>query len=350
MTPGASAPHLARARIALAPFLRAPTLDSFQALRAGGLPSRRNYAPISCIRMSRRRWMLAFLACVPIVGVACSLFVDLDSLGAVGCGPGSVCRSAIPTGWEGPVTLVVGGADAGCDTPFAIGTLGSLQSDLDAGTATCSCKCEPRTGACTWPGSGFSGAGCTGTAYENTFTSSCGPIQGSGTGWFRILDAGSRSDAGCSAVSAITRPSVGVTESHLCLGSFVPGSCAASNLCVPRAPAHCIARAGDQSCPSPYDAKRLLHRSFEDRRGCSACGCEAKCDPSPDIVISSAPCGADGGGGDAETRIPTTGTCVTVPLTSGYTLSLTPSSTVVTQPTLDGSVVGTDPVTVCCEP
>lgn len=307
--------------------------------------------------MNGRRRLLGIvlvLALPAVAVVACSLAVDLDPL-SNGCGSDGTCRPGVPPGWEGPAVLAGGAIDAGCIAPFANTTLGTLLVDPDAGPASCRCDCALAPGSCVWSATAFQGPGCTGGSLSNVpFASGCVAPAATGSGVFSVrFEAGAAtSDAGCIGTAVPTRPPLAPEAMHLCTGTFLHSSCSSDELCLPRGAIPCVARTGDQACPSSYPAKRLLSRRLDDGRGCSACSCAfdaSACAPLPSVIVSSSPCGAVDGG---LLLVPTSG-CTSASITVGPDSSFTiiPSAnacSVKTAPAPTGAVVPADLVTVCC--
>jgi hypothetical protein len=207
--------------------------------------------------------------------------------GAAGTGSGcpsasSRCIQAAPTGWRGPM-LVTANAVSSCPSGFPTKSA-TLFSGLAAGSASCACNC------------GAPQVSCAGTAsttfYQGTGTGCSISVAGQPTteGVCRqesnpiAITFTSQPTANCNA--AVVQPSFPLPSwsqsLNACSGAQPQGTCSASGeVCVaspsaPFAAKYCIARPGDESCPSAYPVRSPLFAGYADTRACpSACSCTA---------------------------------------------------------------------------
>ncbi|MCA9591953.1 MAG: hypothetical protein KC776_01540 [Myxococcales bacterium] len=274
---------------------------------------------------------------------------------------GKQCLPGAPQGWLGPVALnVATGAPAACAGDYPTSALATdvVHGDLDAGTSSCSCACDPPTGAtcssasvggygngvCTTPVTGqiwtvkdgecFSlPAICVSTNVRATSTLSAGP---------------------CTPKPAHTLPTPSwATEARACQTSSTAGLCGSGETCLPSKPSGssmCIYVLGDTACPTTgYSEKHLFYTGVSDSRECSACSCGtpkggcsagtlsfynngAGCMGVPSSTTSMASCGSHG-------------FCSMKYAAAKPSVSCTPSAS-----TLSGSVSATGAQTFCCMP
>jgi hypothetical protein len=176
----------------------------------------------------------------------------------------------------------------------------------------------------------------------------CTALVGKGTGGLLFLDAGP-GEGGCVGTLTESRPPPSTRAHHLCGGAFLATNCASDELCVPRsAPTICVSRTGDNPCPAAYPRKKLEFGSLAEGRGCAPCTCTPapkECSGPPRVTTRS---GCDAGGAAS---LKTSGTCVGGALLGTLDLELPDGACTLTKDTAPtGTVVGADPVTVCCTP
>jgi hypothetical protein len=245
---------------------------------------------------------------------------------------------------EGPT----GGAGNPCDRA---GTeLFESFTDLQGPDAACSCACEAaedlecgatvvtfHSGSCITVGSTeMIGPNCVSVYHPMGTTVDAEPVP--------------VADGSCAPVPNVQIPAAGfATRVRGCALDDTAG-CAAGDTCAPDLGA-CIAQEGDVPCPigTGYSERRVLHRDLDDSRGCETCSCGAPTGTCVGAVLSFST--AAGCSGMSAGTIPTTATCDTLvdDAVSARIIGGTPMGScepAAVAPT--GTVVGTQPVTVCC--
>jgi hypothetical protein len=144
-------------------------------------------------------------------------------------------------------------------------------------------------------------------------------------------------------------------ESIRICGAPSPASgCEDGQMCVPQpaspAAGPCIFKDGDEACPAEFPNKSLYHSSYSDTRACSACSCTATAGGCASIVTAFQAGQCDGTSIDQGISsasnlfcIPSNWTGLKLKSTTFY-----PGTCEKTGGQLTGTVVPTDPVTVCC--
>jgi hypothetical protein len=290
---------------------------------------------------------------------------EMDAGGATDAGTdaGPMCSGAcvpeVPSGWSGPVALYTGapgGAAPACAAPYPTNA-GEYFGDLDVGSLSCSCACDPATGiSCTGNvglcyGSGvtFCVTACFSPITGPAAGAACTSVSPSGT-HAQIIPPAPAAHGSCAPRDAHTRvaPAWG-TEAKACGGATTsPAGCGAGETCAPTAGAAfadvCILTSGDVACPaSGYTEKQLFYESFTDSRTCSACSCGAAtstCGGHVDFVNTACSilhgrvtgCGEHGSGSRASYTPAPSGTCP-------------PSSSA-----MAGTVTRNGAITYCCLP
>lgn len=232
----------------------------------------------------------------------CSNGVDDDGNGLVDCadpgcaGAGYACVSAVPLGWSGPLALHEGAENT---TPVCAGPY--PQASFQGGSApkgalaTCdACTCAMPSGACSDVDLHlYGGSSCSWSMGKITLSpGACSPLMQSVKGANASPSTPPASPCspggGAAHAPAIAWSSVAVA----CGGATLGAGCSTGQVCAPRAlapfsAARCIARAGDQSCPTPYPQKHALVEVV-DQRGCSPCACDPlACDTKTQLFTDS---------------------------------------------------------------
>jgi hypothetical protein len=217
------------------------------------------------------------------------------------CASPNACAPQLPdSGWSGPYVI-----SETSGTPSALPVCGSSYpkeaytglASLDAGPASCTCRCEAAEGgACLPP---------TVTLYRNptcmdsnlcatvdASLGACVTFDPSCSGAHMTLTE-SRAVAGsCSVVASTALPDAAWgAAARLCApDETATGTCANAGVCMPPVPGlpfqavYCIASPSlnpVQCPPGPYSHQRVYYMGLGDTRGCTACAC------SPPSVVCS---------------------------------------------------------------
>jgi hypothetical protein len=277
---------------------------------------------------------------------------------------GRRCVPAAPAGgWTGPLFVYDGPASGAptCPSVMALPKLDAFSGSPSGGAHTCSgCSCGAVVGVTCeatlieyWEGS------CTVTQHRSVLTTACTVINSQSD----RLQTETRAVGGSCAPSGGTIAKGPIEWPAVVLACGAPelltAGCAVDEVCAPepRAPfagSVCIARPGDQACPSPWSTKKLHYGSASDTRSCSMCSCDA-----PLGVVCSGTFAHDNGNGGCDgtqvTNYPLpTSSCINTDTSAGArVISLTASGGACNAPaqsTPTGGITGADPVTVCCLP
>ena len=230
------------------------------------------------------------------VGVEnCTNGIDDDFDSAVDCADpdcaahGYQCAPTVPEGWQGPYVLYTGtDAAPNCPAEFPdrIAEGGVTATAPAASCPSCSCG-SPQDAVCVAKFTKYytAGWGCSGGSvkYVNkVLGASCTELASLPSDWpHRTRFSGHSVQATC-APKTSGNASVGKVQwapnRALCGGASVGAGCGTKSACVPPAPAPysakvCVARDGDQACPSPFLLAFQLYTGVDDTRGCTACGC-----------------------------------------------------------------------------
>jgi hypothetical protein len=251
------------------------------------------------------------------------------------------CVEEAPSGWVGPFALYAGpGAAPPCANAYP-DAVGDYHGELDEGTPTCDCACDPATGiSCTgsaqicYPGSGVQACItiCQGTK-TNLPPNQCVSVPTSASTNISISEPTPTQIGSCTpnATKSIPTPTWGV-NARACGGAAMPPTgCASGEVCAPIAAAPydtlCVVASGDVDCPDAFYAKKnTFYDSFTDTRDCSACTCgtaSSKCGGKVsfthpgcgggsllDEQKNAGYCGSYGTGFDSATYYPSpSGTC-----------------------------------------
>ncbi len=216
------------------------------------------------------------------------------------CDPSeSICLSAIPEEWSGP--LVQATVLAGEEVPACAGAydqpLGDFFSDIQT-SGSCDCECGTASGLdCTdatiqaWDGSDGScemnvcevvNGGCVGDSMQipplaNATT--CSPLPSSFRNADRIRAASFGNLTGGSCAPATTNDSLDAAfaSQHLFCEAEQSATCGAEESCAPllEEPGQlCIAQVGEYECPSgDFTEREIVFSGIDDQRSCGAASC-----------------------------------------------------------------------------
>jgi hypothetical protein len=283
---------------------------------------------------------------------------------------GGVCTDAVPAGWSGPVTLF---EQSGTPAPTAPSCPSSFptdaydgNADLTAPAPTCSCACNPGTGAQCGSSSVefYSDSLCLIACLAGSYalppalcvTTGCSSNPGS-----YVLAAPSVSFAGSCTPQPTSSipPSTWGTTARACGTTPTTGGCSGGALCVASPPAPfgkvCVSQPGMAACPAgAYSVAHVFYGGVSDSRSCSGCSCGTPTGTSctgAQVDAFSMNTGACGG---TETPL-AFGSCATVGVpilgeqeTTAPTADNGTCSPSGGQPS--GSGVPATPTTLCCTP
>jgi hypothetical protein len=282
------------------------------------------------------------------------------------CGDRS-CERAAANGFDGPIELRSSDSDTpSCDDAFATKSFEAGESPSAAAASCTACSCSPATATCAAFVDFSTGAeaGCGGTTCTTSVNQSCTEIMppcltGVGSAYLGTkLPSGT---SGCTpSAQAPTKPSVTWAKRVVgcSAGDGVRGGCKSGEQCLPKRTssddfdvALCVWREGDHGCPGQtYTNKRVYYRDVEDTRSCTACACTGpNCSYSWSVFSA-----ADTACASPILKLTSADQCVGVnpamdKLRVGATIdgdgSCTPSGG-----TSQGTVTGSDAITVCCVP
>ncbi len=294
----------------------------------------------------------------------CSNGLDDDFDGAVDCADtdcaahGYQCAPAVPAGWQGPHVFYTGADTApSCPANFPkrIAEGGVTPSASPASCPSCSCG-SPQDAVCVAKFTKYYTAGwnCSGGSvkYVNkVLDGTCAALASPPSDWpHRVRFSGLSVQASCApkTTGKTTLPKVQWAPNRaLCGGASVGGGCGLKSTCVPPAPAPysakvCVARAGDQTCPSPYLLSFQIYTDVDDTRGCTACSCSVGGSCTANVSMdNSSKCSSP--------DPVTTSTCHDGLWATSSTPTFTKSPSCDPQPSLPtGKVTRKDRTTVCC--
>ena len=283
---------------------------------------------------------------------------ESESGNAPACPDDQVCAAPVPVGWQGPVALFEGAADAPA-CPDAMPSQALVAFDgLNVPGVTCGCDCgEAYDTDC---GSAIMAARAPNNCADEDFfpdyvsfsPGSCVSITSYGAGsWtydpanFPLASVGTGT---CDPQSQVQVPDTTWTSGFRGCGLAAPAdTCEDDGTCQPDVGPVCIFQAGDHPCPSDaYGERTLVFESVDDARGCSACTCgtpTGTCNGS--IQFSSNGCGATS---IFEGSIPAD-SCAPHPggTHAGYLLQ-PDASCLPSGGSPQGTAEPADPITVCC--
>jgi hypothetical protein len=304
-------------------------------------------------------------------GEICGNGVDDDDDGKVDCADSACdslkCVAEPPAGFEGPVVVYVGnGAPPECAGAFSAVAFDAGASPSGS-AATCStCECTREGDGC--PafldfGTGAA-SGCGGTTCTTSVSASCTVIEppcldGLTTAYLKPKNAGSAATCEPSEQDATkSKAKFGKQVRACALANAESAGCSGDELCLPVAGAPagfantlCVWKAGDVDCPAQgYSDKGVFYQDLDDTRTCTACSCDGPDCTQSWHVFASSDTMCD------EPIITLTGEnqCVQVnPSNNQLRVGVTIEGTGECTPSggePQGSVKGTDPITVCCMP
>ncbi len=278
-------------------------------------------------------------------------------------GAGYVCTAAVPSGWNGPVSLasIAGGNFPACGGAYAT----AAQQGHDGFSATpaqCGCSCTGPTNVSCNTGidvTYYTDTGCN-TTYGGAGLPSVGfcvttgdtTVQGT-----KGLAQPTAYNGDCGSNPSKNVPAVTWTNSYSACTYDAPsdtGGCTNSGLCVqsPTSGKPCVYQVGDVACPGTgYTTKTLVYTTVSDNRSCATCTCTASagtCTGSLD-VFDGPSCG-----GTKLASITTNGSCTpTASAKSSVATAIntnpgTCGNNGTGGPT--GTASASGPVTVCCAP
>lgn len=275
------------------------------------------------------------------------------SIGSSESGPAAceTCMATVPEGWQGPLVLGAGETAPSCAAPYTAVVFQAAE-DISGEDASCGCECgDPGVDCdslqvqyadtCEQPPDveNFDEAD---TCHNTTPT---GPTTG-------VLFAPISGTEVCPPSLVRTIPAPNLTEVVLCGGALSQETCGTDELCAGAIPEGfaetlCIAQDGEHECPEAYPNARPVFGGLADSRDCTECSCSSGdsfgCSATLEL-FSAVDCegtptrGASG-----------TDSCFDSPASIRFseptvTGDCTPSSV-----DAIGTVVGEEPVTICCQ-
>lgn len=278
---------------------------------------------------------------------------SVGSVGSSESGPG-VCEACVPSapdGWQGPLVLGSGETAPTCAAPFTA-VVFELAEDISGEDASCGCECGDPEVDCDSLQVQYA-ATCDGAVGVESFdepdtchnTTPTGPSTGA-------LFAPISGTEVCPPALVRTVPAPILTEVVLCGGSLAQDTCGADELCAGTVPDGfaqqlCIAQEGEHECPESYPTPRAAFGDVADSRNCTPCSCSAAgsfaCSAALEL-FSDADCS-----GTAMRAASGADSCFDTPASLRFsapsvTGECSPSSV---EPI--GTVVGDEPVTICCQ-
>ena len=293
--------------------------------------------------------------------------------GAPGCARGEVCAAAVPPGWEGPVVVYVGDADATppeCPTSNEPAVLDAFTDLAPAVPAECVCACGDPTGAecdadsdtveATAHTQANCGQSCGGAS--DIPVGACVPIvQGSCGGNPNLsmdiaLSPPNLDDASCAPSLEKTVPEAPAFGSRVRVCEAAATTTCGGGMCVSDdqgsfQEALCIVQAGDVGCTDPvYSQKMVVYESVEDSRDCESCTCGdvsgSTCAGSMS-AHGSVVCGDNLGDWPVPGCVPWLPTPATTYIR--FNLSASGGSCTPSNGAPSGGVVPQEPSTICCD-
>jgi hypothetical protein len=276
------------------------------------------------------------------------------SVGSSESGPGAceVCVPTAPEGWQGPLVLGAGKNAPSCAAPYTA-VVFQVAEDISGEDASCGCECGDPEVDCDALLVQYAPGACGQNVDVETFeeADTCHNTTPTGPTTAALFAPISGTEV-CPPSLVRSIPAPNLTEVVLCGGALQQDTCAAQELCAGAIPdgfgeTLCIAQEGEHECPASYPNARSVFDDVADSRGCTQCSCSAagafEC--SADLeLFSDANCA-----GTATGAISGAGDCFDAPGSLRFsaptvTGDCTPSSVAPI-----GSVVGDEPVTVCCQ-
>lgn len=268
-------------------------------------------------------------------------------------GPGvcETCVATAPEGWQGPLVLGVGETAPSCASPYTA-VVFQLAEEISGEDASCGCECGDPEVDCDSLQVQY-GSACAGPFDIESFGGAdvCHNTapQGPSIGAFFAPVSGTEV---CppSLVRSIPEPTL--TEMVLCGGALTQDTCGTDELCAGTIPegfgaSLCVAQEGEHECPAAYPTARTAFGDVDDSRDCTACSCSAggnfDCSATLEL-FSEADCEGmqtDGMSGSESCFDTPTSLRFAEPTVTG---DCTPASVEAV-----GTVVGEEPVTICCQ-
>jgi hypothetical protein len=278
------------------------------------------------------------------------------------CGSRS-CERTAASGWKGPIELRSSDGDApDCGGEFGTKSFEAGDSP-EAAAASCSaCTCTPPIAACAAFVDFTTGtaAGCGGTTCTTSVNQSCTEIMPPCLSGLSSAYLGTKLPSGASgctpSAQSSNKPEVTWAKRVVgcSAGDSTRGGCKSGEQCLPKhasSNALCVWRDGDHACPTQtYTEKHVYHRDIDDTRSCTACSCSGPNCSYHWSVFNA----ADTACASPIVALTSADQCVQVnpamdKLRVGASItgdgSCTPSGG-----TSQGSVSGTDAISVCCVP
>jgi hypothetical protein len=310
--------------------------------------------------------------CVPAGKENCVNGLDDDCNGLTDCedpactSQGYACVGAPPSTW----TVAPFNATSRPGCPAALPAQDNVDVDpLNlAGVSTCGCNCAVAGApSCVagdivtryGPDNTCDGEGGAGTPVNYPTADGGCTAQGLFVAPFVFAEGPPPSGGSCTPEGSVIVPSTGATQGQLCGGETMFGAgCGAAQVCalVPSGYTSCILHEGQVSCPSGVYSTPHFVGTLDDTRGCTACTCNTptgECTPGTWAFFANPNCA-----GAPSISIPTDGVCTgtgappagTATQSNQFRSVLTDAGCAAAAPVQPtGSVMLTNPDTVCCE-
>ncbi|MBV1860861.1 MAG: hypothetical protein KUG77_20770 [Nannocystaceae bacterium] len=268
-----------------------------------------------------------------------------------GSGACETCVAMAPEGWQGPLVLGLGETAPSCAAPFTAVVFQAAE-DISAQDASCGCECGDPEVDCDSLQVQYGNA-CAGPFDIESFEDAelCHNTTPEGPSIGALFAPISGTEV-CPPSLVRSIPPASLTEIVLCGGALSQDTCGAQELCAGAIPdgfgeTLCIAQEGEHECPEGYPAARTAFGDVADSRNCTDCSCSAagsfECSAALEL-FSDADCGGtqiDGVSGVEGCFDTPASLRFSEPSVSG---DCTPSSVEST-----GTVVGEEPLTICCQ-
>ncbi|MBI5533143.1 MAG: hypothetical protein HY898_10530 [Deltaproteobacteria bacterium] len=223
---------------------------------------------------------------------------------------------------------------------------------------SCACTCEPPTGgSCGDSVRHYSVKDCAG-ASKPVSQGICEPAENSAAesydGNLQLVSTG---NCASTAVASFAQPTWMIAH-EFCRPALQGGGCPDGNECVPKPDASyswnaCVEQSGDAACPTAFGSKFTVHAAYADTRACNPAGCGCGT-PSGVSCIGTLGQYADGAcsvaTGPAQ---PVDGQCHALNAAAFLSLSASTQGGACSSDgsaTKMGSVVASEPHTLCCQP
>lgn len=268
-----------------------------------------------------------------------------------GAGVCETCVATAPEGWQGPLVLGVGEVAPSCAAPYTA-VVFQLAEDISGDDASCGCECGDPEVDCDSLQVQY-GSACAGPFDIESFAEAdvCHNTtpQGPSIGAFFAPVSGTEV---CPPSLVRTVPEPSLTEVVLCGGALAQDTCDANELCAGAIPegfgaSLCIAQEGEHECPDAYPNARTAFDDVADSRDCTDCSCSAggnfECSTTLEL-FSDVDCGGaqtDGASG--------ADSCFGTPASLRFAEPTVAGDCVPASVEAMGTVVGEEPVTICCQ-